>query len=66
MKYPMFIWSIIFLVVAIVAGLLGFTAIAGVAIGLAKIVFLAAIVLFLLFLIGGIAATKSIIGRFNH
>jgi uncharacterized membrane protein YtjA (UPF0391 family) len=32
-------WSLIFLVIAIIAGLLGFTGIAGAAMGLAKILF---------------------------
>lgn len=39
-------WAVTFLVVALVAALLGFGMIAGVAIGAAKIVFFVAIVLF--------------------
>lgn len=46
-------WSIIFLVVAIVAGLLGFTNVAGTAIGIAKILFVVFLVLFLLALVFG-------------
>ena len=41
----MFYWSIMFLIVAIVAGLLGFTNVAGAAIGMAKIIFFTAIIL---------------------
>lgn len=41
-------WAITFLVIALIAGLLGFTAIAGTAIGFAKIVFVVFLVLFVL------------------
>jgi uncharacterized membrane protein YtjA (UPF0391 family) len=40
-------WALIFLVVALIAGLLGFTSIAGAAIGIAKILFVVFLVLFL-------------------
>ena len=46
-------WTITFLVIALIAALLGFTAIAGAAIGFAKIVFFVFLVLFVLsFLMG--------------
>ncbi|MBN9027795.1 MULTISPECIES: DUF1328 domain-containing protein [Kaistia] len=41
-------WAIFFLVVALVAAILGFGGIAGTAIGIAKIIFVVAIVLFLI------------------
>ncbi|MCX5517947.1 DUF1328 domain-containing protein [Kaistia defluvii] len=41
-------WAIFFLVVALVAAVLGFGGIAGTAIGIAKIIFVVAIVLFLI------------------
>ncbi len=41
-------WAIFFLVVALVAAVLGFGGIAGTAIGIAKIIFIVAIVLFLI------------------
>jgi uncharacterized membrane protein YtjA (UPF0391 family) len=41
-------WAILFLVVALVAAVLGFGGIAGTAIGIAKIIFVVAIVLFLI------------------
>ena len=44
-------WSLTFLVVALIAGLLGFTTIAGAAIGLAKVAFYVFIVLFVVSLI---------------
>ena len=49
----MFGWAIIFLIVALVAGVLGFTGIAGTAIMFARIVFGVALVLFVLALIFG-------------
>ena len=44
-------WAILFLVVALIAGALGFGGIAGTAVGLAKLVFMVAIVLFVASLI---------------
>ncbi len=46
-------WSIIFLIIALVAALLGFTTIAGAAIGIAKILFVVFLVLFVLSLFLG-------------
>lgn len=46
-------WAITFLAIALIAAVLGFGGIAGVAVGLAKIVFFVAIVLFLVSLIYG-------------
>ncbi len=48
-------WSITFFIIALIAGLLGFTGIAGSAVGIAKILFFVSLVLFvinLLFNIG--------------
>ena len=46
-------WAITFLVIALIAGLLGFTSIAGTAIGFAKIIFVVFLILFVLsFLMG--------------
>jgi uncharacterized membrane protein YtjA (UPF0391 family) len=41
-------WAILFLVVALVAAVLGFGGIAGTAIGIAKLIFVVAIILFLI------------------
>ncbi len=46
-------WALTFLVVALVAALLGFTSIAGTAFGAAKVVFYAAIALFVISTIVG-------------
>lgn len=47
----MLMWVITFLIIAIIAGLLGFTAIAGAAIGIAKIIFFIFLVLFIVALV---------------
>jgi uncharacterized membrane protein YtjA (UPF0391 family) len=39
-------WSMVFLIVAVIAGLLGFTSIAGAALGSAKVLFLIFLMLF--------------------
>lgn len=52
-------WSVIFLVIAIIAALFGFTSIAGAAMGIAKVLFFIFIVLFVVTLIlGGLAGKK--------
>lgn len=51
----MFGWAITFLIIALIAALLGFGGIAGVAIEAAKIVFFVAVVLFLIAAVFGIA-----------
>ena len=47
-------WAIAFLVIALVAAVLGFGGIAGVAVELAKIIFFVAIILFLISLVYGL------------
>ena len=51
-------WAIIFLVVGLIAGLLGFTGIAGAAIGIAKVLFFVAIALFVIMLVLGYTVFK--------
>ena len=48
-------WVVTFLVIALIAGLLGFGGLAGASIELAKIVFFVAIILFLLSAVFGMA-----------
>jgi len=52
-------WAISFLVVALIAAVLGFGGIAGVAIELAKIVFFVAIILFLISAVVGIVRGRT-------
>jgi uncharacterized membrane protein YtjA (UPF0391 family) len=49
----MLYWSICFFVVALIAGLLGFTGIAGAAVGIAKILFFVFLVAFIISLFVG-------------
>jgi uncharacterized membrane protein YtjA (UPF0391 family) len=53
-------WALIFLVIGLVACLLGFGGIAGMSFGIAKFLFVVAIALFMLFLILGLVAAKKI------
>jgi uncharacterized membrane protein YtjA (UPF0391 family) len=53
-------WAIIFLVIALIAGALGFGGVAGAAVGIARILFFVGLAIFLLFLILGITAAKKI------
>jgi len=53
-------WAVIFLVIALVAALLGFTGIATAAAGIAKVLFFLFLVLCLIFFILGAVATKKI------
>ncbi len=51
-------WAITFLVIALIAGVLGFTTLAGTAIGFAKIIFFVFLVLFVLSFIMGRRAPR--------
>lgn len=53
-------WALTFLVVALIAALLGFGGIAGTAVGIAKIIFFVAIVLFLISAIAGAMRGRAI------
>ena len=53
-------WAAIFLVIGLVAALLGFGGIAGASIGIAKFLFFVALALFLVFLVLGLLAGKSV------
>jgi len=52
-EYAMFGWSISFLIIAIIAGIFGFSGIAGTAVGVAKILFVVGLVMFLVTLVAG-------------
>ena len=49
----MFGWAISFLIIAIVAGIFGFSGIAGTAVGVAKILFAVGLLMFLILLLSG-------------
>lgn len=52
-------WAVTFLIIALIAALLGFGGIAGVAIEAAKIVFFVAIILFLISAVVGLVRGRS-------
>jgi uncharacterized membrane protein YtjA (UPF0391 family) len=52
-------WAITFLIIALIAAALGFGGIAGTAVGIAKIIFFVAIVLFLISAIIGMMRGRS-------
>ena len=51
-------FALLFLVIALVAGLLGFTTIAGTAYGIAKVLFFVFLIIFLAMLILGLGARR--------
>jgi uncharacterized membrane protein YtjA (UPF0391 family) len=53
-------WVVTFLVIALIAGLLGFGGVAGASIEIAKIIFFVAIILFLISAIVGVARRRRI------
>jgi uncharacterized membrane protein YtjA (UPF0391 family) len=56
----MLYWAVVFLVIALVAAILGFGGIAGTAVGIAQILFWVFLVVFLVSLILGFSGRKSI------
>jgi uncharacterized membrane protein YtjA (UPF0391 family) len=56
-------WALIFLVVGLVAGVLGFTGIAGASFAIAKILFFVFMVIFAVLLIGGLTAGRRLSGN---
>ena len=55
-------WALIFLVVALIAGLLGFTGIAGTSMAIAKTLFFIFIVIFLVLLLAGLFVGRKVTG----
>jgi uncharacterized membrane protein YtjA (UPF0391 family) len=53
-------WALIFLVIGLVLGLLGFGGLGGAFVGIAKILFFLAIAIFLVFLVLGLIAGRKI------
>lgn len=54
-------WALIFLILGLVAGVLGFGGIGGAFIGIAKFLFFVAIAIFLVFLVLGVMAGRKIL-----
>ena len=55
-------WALIFLVIGLIAGLLGFTSIAGASVAIAKTLFFIFMIIFLVLLVAGLAAGRRISG----
>ena len=55
-------WALIFLVIGLIAGLLGFTSVAGASIAIAKVLFFIFMVIFLVLLVLGLTAARRIGG----
>jgi uncharacterized membrane protein YtjA (UPF0391 family) len=55
----MFGWVVAFLIVALIAGILGFGGVAGASIEIAKIIFFVALVLFLISAVVGLARGRT-------
>jgi uncharacterized membrane protein YtjA (UPF0391 family) len=56
-------WAFIFLIIGLIAALLGFTNVAGASIAIAKVLFFIFIVIFLVLLIAGLTVARRIGGR---
>ena len=61
-EFAMLRWALIFLAVGLIAGLLGFTGIAGTSIAIAKTLFFVFIVIFLVLLLAGLTVARKVSG----
>ena len=55
-------WALIFLVIGLIAGVLGFTSVAGASIAIAKTLFFILMVIFVVLLIAGLAIGRRVTG----
>ncbi|HXJ02417.1 MAG TPA: DUF1328 domain-containing protein [Micropepsaceae bacterium] len=55
-------WAFIFLVFGLIAGLLGFTGVAGASLGIAKFLFFLFVAMFVVFLLLGLTVFRAISG----
>jgi len=55
-------WALIFLVIGLIAAVLGFTNVAGAAIGIAKILFFVFMVIFVVLLVAGLTVARKVGG----
>jgi uncharacterized membrane protein YtjA (UPF0391 family) len=60
-EVAMLSWALVFLVVALIAGVLGFTTIAGASIALAKLLFMIFLVLFVISLIVHLVRGRTVV-----
>jgi uncharacterized membrane protein YtjA (UPF0391 family) len=62
MESGMLRWALIFLVIGLIAGVLGFTGVAGASIAIAKTLFFIFILIFLVLLIAGLTVARRVSG----
>jgi uncharacterized membrane protein YtjA (UPF0391 family) len=62
MEIVMLRWALIFLVIGLIAGLLGFTGVAGASIAIAKTLFFVFMLIFLVLLIAGLTVARRVSG----
>lgn len=55
-------WALVFLIIGLVAAALGFTGVAGAAVGIAKLLFFLFIAMFVIFLVLGLTVFKAASG----
>lgn len=55
-------WAIIFLIIGLIAGVFGFTTVAGAAVGIAKFLFFLFLAMFVIFLVLGLTVYRTISG----
>jgi uncharacterized membrane protein YtjA (UPF0391 family) len=53
-------WAVIFLVIGLIAGILGFTGVAGASIGIAKLLFFVFVAIFVILLVAGLAVARKV------
>ena len=56
-------WAIVFLIIGLIAGALGFTGVAGAAVGIAKFLFFLFLAVFVMFLILGVTIFRRVRGE---
>ena len=56
-------WALIFLVLGLIAGILGFTSVAGASIAIAKTLFFIFMVIFVVLLVAGLTVARKVTGE---
>jgi len=62
MESGMLRWALIFLVIGLIAGVLGFTGVAGTSIAIAKVLFFIFLAIFLILMVAGLTVARRVSG----
>jgi uncharacterized membrane protein YtjA (UPF0391 family) len=62
MESDMLRWALIFLVIGLIAGVLGFTGVAGTSIAIAKVLFFIFLAIFLVLMVAGFTVARKVTG----